>query len=111
MPEISYLNIKDAFSVEWEKNGVIIDPGIGYYVTLNYDLALLNIPQSFNQARFRVKFTHKTSLKSFETTSQNFVLSVTGKINFLKCFMWLGYCFAFNIVKNVSNLQELLFST
>ncbi|BFZ02837.1 hypothetical protein BsWGS_05876 [Bradybaena similaris] len=77
MPEISYLNVKDSFSVEWEKNEAIIDPGIGYYVTLDYNLALLNIPQNFNQARFRVKFTHKTELKFFETYSQNFVLSVT----------------------------------
>ncbi|CAG5132927.1 unnamed protein product, partial [Candidula unifasciata] len=77
MPEISYLNVKGSFSVDWVKNDVKIGSSSEYYITLDYDLALFNIPLNFNQSRFRVKFTHTTSIKFLEYYSQNCILNVT----------------------------------
>lgn len=71
MPNISY--IARFFTISWQSSF----PENYRYVSLNYDLAVLNIQRSNNESQFRVILYHQTPATLSTTMSSYYILNVS----------------------------------
>ncbi|XP_035824249.1 protein sidekick-2 isoform X2 [Aplysia californica] len=70
------------FSVAWDRDDVTVTQGsFTFYQTLDYDLAVLDVPTNFNGSRFTATANHATFATIKEMTSPAFILKVTASGN------------------------------
>ena len=80
MPSISYLEGPTSSRINWQRNEqTILSGDLNTYIALDHSLAILNIPLSFDDNRFRVTLLHNPLTTGQRTQSNNFVLDVTGE--------------------------------
>ncbi|CAL1541031.1 unnamed protein product [Lymnaea stagnalis] len=73
LPNISYIARDNIFTITWQSGF----PENYRYVSLNYDLAVLNIQRSNNGSQFNVILDHSTSNTILRTYSSYYILNVS----------------------------------